>query len=157
MSQLIYLAGPISGLTYKESAHGWRQKFQREVDGRAWDDIDCVSPMRGKGFLDGEGPLKGDNNHPHPLASHPGILTRDAWDVRRCDLMVACFLECGGRISIGTCCEFGLAHAFDKPIITIMEPGNVHEHVFIRQMSGYIVPTIEEAAELAVILLTPGL
>ena len=120
------------------------------------DHIHPASPMRAKDFLIDAGVLRGspDAYHDHIMATSKGITTRDRNDVKTCDAMIACFLGVD-RVSIGTCIEFGWADAFRKPIICIMEPVNVHQHVMIAEMAGYIVETLEEAAALATALLTP--
>ena len=65
----VYLAGPITGLTYSAARHGWREHFAEMLPAH----ILPVSPMRGKDFLRGEKSLKGDPNmYPtNPLAFAP--------------------------------------------------------------------------------------
>ena len=48
----IYLAGPISGLTY-EGAQDWRDEFSASISA----EIACFSPLRGKEYLKMRGPL----------------------------------------------------------------------------------------------------
>ena len=43
----VYLAGPISGLSYEEARYGWRSEILGMIDG----DIDVLSPMRQEGHL----------------------------------------------------------------------------------------------------------
>jgi len=50
----IYLAGPISGLTF-EGAQDWRNYFTSKIS----PEIDCFSPLRGKDYLKIRGPLEG--------------------------------------------------------------------------------------------------
>lgn len=146
----IYLAGPISGLTYAESELGWRQKIRPLLP-----EFDLFSPMRGKSFLANAGPLQGA--YAQPMASGPGILGRDRNDVKNCDLMIACFLEDDGNISLGTAMEFGWADAWRKPVIMVAQPDNFHRrHPMLATSSVYIVEGLEEAAGLAKVLLLPG-
>lgn len=120
----IYLAGPITGLTYGEARHGWRKEFG-EIMSRQSPHIECFSPMRQKDFLEGQEDLKGDaealERLDHALARPHGILTRDFNDVTQRDAVVACFLG-AQRVSIGTVWEIGVAYAHKKPLVVIMEP-----------------------------------
>lgn len=151
----IYLCGPITGLTYGEAALGWREQFATLVPKH----IKCFSPMRGKKFLDGTGPIQCDPKayNGTVLASPKGVITRDAFDVRNCDVIVANFLG-AKAVSIGSCHEFGMAHILNKPVVLIMErEGNVHNHIFITETAGYWVDNLEEAAAAVTIMLTPGI
>jgi len=156
----IYLAGPISGLTYTEARCGWRETFVTELTRSGLDHIFCHSPMRGKEFLmQVDGPL-GSSERDYPkdaMATAAGITTRDYNDVKTCDAMVACFLESSG-ISAGTFMEFGFAWALQKPIIVIGPENDVNvRHVMAERVAGYRVDTIEEGVFLVGHLLTPGL
>ncbi len=161
-SKTVYLAGPITGLSYSEARNTWRH----EIASLLPEHIFPLSPMRNKDFLEDQSVLAGDPNmYPeHSLATPSGIVTRDRNDVRNCDAVVACFLGAMDRVSIGTCLEFGWADAFRKPIVMVIEDGpavaggdvNIHLHAFLTEIAGYRVPTLEEAAHLVTHLLTPG-
>jgi nucleoside 2-deoxyribosyltransferase len=167
----VYTAGPITGLNYQDSALGWRADLAKLLP----DHIRTLSPMRGKSFLKDAGILVGDPNmYPqHAMATAKGIMCRDGNDVMNCDLMIANFLG-AEKASVGTAIEFGLAHAYRKPVILVIERDgqmfrsnprpdeevplvNPHWHGMIQAIAGYIVPTLEEAAIIAAHLLTPGL
>lgn len=225
--QKIYLAGPITGLDYKEARLGWRKDFSDLLKARDAIHLECYSPMREKEFLEKEQCISGvaDYESLHGFGTPWGILTRDHNDVRTCDAMVACFLG-AKKVSIGTCVEVGFAHAYRKPLILVMEPEaiatesvenqyetvdflaamhgrgaimdelrkrgyldgtefviqgeepatrdtrvfiphgvkaipgvvkNPHDHVFLRACAGYVVPTLEHAADICISLLTPSL
>lgn len=160
----IYLAGPITGLSYTEARNSWRAEFATLVP----EHIHCFSPMRAKEFLQSEQVLRGDPGmYPEKALAIPkGILERDFNDVRTCDAMVANFLG-ATKASIGTCCEFGFAYALRKPVVMVIEPGqegmvgthrgpNPHFHAFLTEIAGYVVPTLDEAAHIVTHLLTPG-
>lgn len=152
----IYLAGPITGLTYGEARHGWRKEFG-EMMARQSPHIECFSPMRQKDFLEGQEDLRGDaealDRLDHALARPHGILTRDFNDVTTRDAVVACFLG-ATRVSIGTVWEIGVAYAHKKPLIVIMEPSRtevtdtkiVTEHVDPYQLgsSGVLHAELEK-------------
>lgn len=219
----IYLAGPITGLTYNDARHGWRADFAKLLKNRGAEHIECFSPMREKEFLENNQCIGGEAKYDSMdgFGTPQGILTRDHNDVYTCDMMVANFLG-AKRVSIGTCAEFGFAHAHRKPVIAICEksvevvtehkivteefpafwtpeqigdhikkkhgtdqlqvvsdvvdamsggdrilkikvPGkveivkNIHDHVFLRAIAGYWVPSLDAAADIAQSILTPGL
>ncbi len=159
----IYLAGPITGMNHDDARYGWRKKFADKLgDARrgTLDHIFCSSPMRGKEFLKAMGVLGSDQSQfsDHEMATSSGITTRDRNDVKTCDLMVACFLESGGRLSGGTFIEYGWADAWRKPIIVVgaKDDPNVF-HLMAEDIRGYHVETLEEALPIVVQLLTPGL
>ncbi len=156
----IYLAGPITGLSYDNARFGWRQVFAERMKVIA-PHVECFSPMRAKEFLSGHQALecagvdleKVNNALCRPL----GILARDSNDVAERDLIVANFLG-ADRVSIGTVWELGHAAAFRKKVIVIMEDeGNFHEHVFVTHNYGWRVNNLEEAALIAASVLTPGI
>lgn len=143
---LIYLAGPIGGLSY-DDAVGWREHAAKWLSERG---ISSASPMRFKSFLATEKAIK--DHYDHTLANPRAIYTRDRWDVSRCDLIIANLLG-AEKVSIGTVLEIGWADMFKKPIILVMEPGNIHDHAMINECAGYVVSTITEALEVAQALL----
>lgn len=155
----VYLAGPITGLTHDEARFGWRQQLKKIMDGAGAEHIHLSSPMRGKEFLKDFGVLTSGDGYPeHAMATSSGITTRDFNDVKTCDVMVACFLESGGRLSGGTFMEYGFAWALQKPIIVIgpKDDPNI-QHTMAQRVAGYRVDTLEEASVLLLHLLTPGI
>ena len=145
----VYLAGPISGLTFGESTD-WRVAVRREL---ADVGIDAFSPLRAKDFLASEGALEGSYEH-HPLSTAKGILTRDRWDVLTADLVLVNLVG-AERISIGTVMEIAYADSVRTPVVLAMEPGNAHTHPMLEQASGYIVHTLEEAVAITKAILLP--
>ena len=154
-NKMIYLAGPITGLTAEEARWGWRATFTALMPQH----IHSNSPMRGKGFLNSLGVLTSGKDYPeNALCTPAGIVTRDYNDVKTCDAMVACFLESNGKMSLGTAAEFGYAHAWQKPIIVVGPTDEINiRHIMLERMAGYRVDTLEEAANIVSLLLTPGL
>ena len=152
----LYLAGPITGISYEDARLGWREEFPKLLQPH----IECYSPMRGKDFLKKEMNIGGSpdamNNMNNAMASPSGILTRDFNDVLTCDAMVANFIG-AQRVSIGTCVEFGFAYSLRKPVVMICESkDNPHYHAFLTEIAGYVVSSMKEAAPLVNFLLTPG-
>jgi nucleoside 2-deoxyribosyltransferase len=155
-ARTVYLAGPITGLTYGKARHTWRRDFPMLLP----DHIHCISPMRGAELMDRAGVIKAGAEYEsqHHIENPKGIFTRDIQDVRRCDMVVANFLGAGVP-SIGTCVEFGAAYILQKPVVLVMEKGasdNPHLHAFITEVASYWVDSIEDAADIVTTLLTPG-
>lgn len=145
----IYLAGPIKGLTYDEST-SWRSQFQQLVG----PDIHCLSPMRGKEYLQKETVLEGTYPQ-YVMSCSRGIMTRDFFDCTRADAVVANFL--GAQVvSIGTVMECAWTYQARIPLITIIEQsGNPHDHPMMQEAFGFRVTTLEEAAHVARVVLWP--
>lgn len=83
----IYLAGPIRGLSYDEAV-GWREKVKQMLPRG----IETLSPMRKKEMLAGEKEIKGQ--YDGPLYCPRGFVTRDRFDVQRCDLVIMNLEKC---------------------------------------------------------------
>lgn len=147
VNKTVYLAGPISGLTYEE-ASGWRNEITAEL---AKFDIKCLAPLRAavhlrtrQGLLtdceilpDCEGAVKS-------MSTPRGVVARDKFDATRCDVLLVNLLG-AKKISIGTCIEIGWANALNIPIIVVMEPGNIHNHAFIRESASFITESLSDS------------
>lgn len=149
----VYLCGPIAGCTYDEARYGWRKKLAELIK----PEIPILSPMRQEGHLAevvGElGTFAPDN---HAIATQRAIVAKDKLDIRQSSLVVANFLG-AERVSIGSVVEIGFASALGKPIVLVIEPeGNVHDHLFVREMSDVRVSSIRDAADIVNALLLPG-
>lgn len=121
---LVYLAGPISGCDH-ELIMGWRKQA---IERLAKEEIIGLCPI-------------------DVTASDMDIkeiaIIRDKMDVERCDAVLM-NLTGAPRVSIGTMVELGWASALGKPIILVMEPGNIHEHAFVYTLADSAYKTIEE-------------
>lgn len=148
MKFLLYLVGPILGTSYGESTD-WREYVAKKLPGH----IIAVSPMRGKKYLSEEKNIK-HSYEEYSLSSSKGIVCRDRFDVMRGDAVLANFLG-AKTVSIGSSWELAWADLLRKPIIISMEKGNVHDHAFVRTAAGFIVPTLDEAIEIAIAVLSP--
>lgn len=151
----VYLAGPMTGLSYEKARFGWRREFSNLLPSH----IFCTSPLRGKEFLaEIKGELHGGDYPENALSTDAGILARDTNDVVTSDAMVACFLESGGKLSGGTFIEYGLAHLARKTVIAIGHPDDPNiSHAMARRIAAYRVDTLEEGADILIHLLTPGI
>jgi hypothetical protein len=143
----LFLAGPLTGISYGD-ALDWRQY----VASRLPADVIAFSALRGKGYVSKESVLR--NTYPDHLLSTPqGTITRDRFDISRCDALIVNFLK-ADRISIGTIMEMAWADAWRKPIILAMQAGNVHDHAFVRQVAAFITDDLDEAIQTAVDVVT---
>lgn len=137
---VVYLAGPINGLTY-EQAIAWREELRLLLPG-----FTILSPMRGKADLAGTGILKGP--YGQSLLCRPeAIVMRDLTDVDRADLLIVNGLQG----TLGTAIEVGYAVARQKPVVLI-EPleSSLRLHPFARRLPRVIlVETLADAAEFA--------
>lgn len=134
----VYLAGPISGLTSAEAV-GWREAVRGVLE-RSY--YRCIDPMRGHDSRRAEEALRADgHNWPYgPKA----VFRRDKHDVERCDVVLV-NLTAATRVSIFTMMEMAWAEEWNKFVLTVMEDGNIHEHLAVREASSLVVPTLEEA------------
>ena len=147
----VYLAGPISGLSYEECM-AWRTYVSSELKPR----IIGINPLRAKSYLKDTSIIEDSYEH-ISLSSSRGLTTRDYFDCNRADIIMVNLLG-AKRTSIGTCMEIAWGKMLQKPIILIMEPsGNPHDHAMIRESINYWVTTIEEAIHIAKCVLIPDL
>lgn len=152
----VYLAGPITGLTY-DDGNDWRVAVSDEL---ARHEITAWSPLRAKHFLREIGVLdaagKPDSAYIglNPLSEPKGIMTRDRFDTTRSD-MVLMNLVGAERVSIGTMIEAGWADAARVPLVIAMEEDNIHRHAMLNEAAGFIVPTLEEAVAVVKAVLLP--
>ena len=147
---LLYLGGPIRGLSYGESTD-WRAYVASKMPRH----IKVLSPMRAKKYLSGE-KILGNGYEAYPLSSQRGTNSRDRFDVGRCDMLFFNFLG-AMRVSIGSVKEIGWADAWRKPMVIVMEPeGNIHDHVLIREAADFRVTTLDLGSEIVISVLTPG-
>ena len=149
----IYLAGAITGESYGD-ATDWREYVRTRLS----PGIVGLSPLRAKAYLENETVI-GDcydsqNGVATPLSTSRGIMTRDFFDCQNCDIMLANLLGTE-KVSIGTVMEIAWAHAFNKPLILVLEDNNnIHEHAMIREATGFRVSTVDEAILIANSILT---
>lgn len=168
----VYLAGPITGLTYGDSVD-WRRFAERFLE--EWD-IEALSPMRGKKYLEAVGIIEdvsyGEDNAEWALSAAAGFTQRDHGDCMNSDVVLCNFLG-ADRVSIGTVLEVAWAHAYRKQLIVVVDAPidppadmhnkpwhdkngvlrspdgrNIHDHAMIRQVAGYVVPTLEHGLNL---------
>lgn len=136
----VYLAGPITGLSYGQTVD-WREDFASRLPN--W--IIPLSPMRGKAYLKHEAEIA-DKYDDAVMSTAKAITTRDRWDVQRSDVMVANLLG-AERVSIGTMIELGWADSARVPIVLVMEERNPHNHAIVREVAGIRVYGLYDAVQ----------
>lgn len=148
---LVYLAGPISGLSYA-GATDWRAYVHEEMP--SW--IKVLSPMRNKDYLGTEAAIS-DAYESTLLSNQSAITNRDRFDVRRSDMILANFLG-ATKVSIGTCIELGWADAFGTPVVMAIEDNsNLHDHAIVREIAGWRANNLDDAIAIVKAVLTPGI
>lgn len=145
----VYLAGPITGTSYKECTD-WRQKL---IDDLLKNNLVGWSPMRAKAYLAEETSV-GDSYESKILSCQRGIFARDMNDCRQLDAIIA-NVTGTERVSIGTVMEITAFWWQRKPIVLIMEKGNIHNHAMIREACPFIVHTLDEAVHVMTTILCP--
>lgn len=137
----IYLAGPITGVSYKDTTQ-WRDTLEFEPG------IKGISPMRMKEFLS----RKKKIGHSYPEQEIMGaarpIHTRDRYDCTHADAVLAYMpkeqAEIAGYPSLGTCIEMGWASAVGVPVVLVCDDKRVIGHPLVQGLAGWILPRLED-------------
>lgn len=140
---LVYLAGPITGLSF-QGCTDWREYATKEL---AKAGIRGLSPMRAKHYLAHLQSISGTGEEYAELgvlSTQKSVAARDRFDTRTADLVLMNLLG-AEKVSIGTMIEAGWADAFRVPIVLVIEPTNIHHHMMLREIAGFVVPTLDEA------------
>jgi len=149
MGNHIYLAGPITGLTY-DQGQDWRE-YAAGMLMRTFG-IETRSPLRAKEYLKTFGVLESQYLGVNPLSEPKGIVTRDRNDCTSAGVVLANFLG-AERISIGTVMECAWADLARVPIVAVMELENTHRHGMLTEVAGYIVESLEQGLAICVTIL----
>jgi nucleoside 2-deoxyribosyltransferase len=137
---LVYLAGPITGLTYADG-QSWRNYVSQNLP----TEIRAMSPLRSQEAILGSLGVLDETSYENPLCSDRGLTTRDRMDCTRADAILVNLLGTS-RVSIGTCMEFGWADMNRIPIVLVIEKsGNIHDHAMIRDVTGFRTDSLDEA------------
>lgn len=155
MRPSVYLAGPITGLTY-DDGQDWREALKKEFGVVG---IDAFSPLRQQSYLKKFGTLDAGGLNSsyfgaHPLTNPPGITDRDRFDVMTRDTILVNLLG-AERPSIGSVLEIGWADAYRKPCVVVMEEGNIHDHAMIHGCAGFVTDDLETAVDTVKAVLLP--
>ncbi len=163
MNRLVYLAGPITGLSF-EGATDWREWAKRELA-----DVGLVglSPLRAKNYL--AGVKKIDDAYPDfGMSTEQAITARDRFDCQRAGMVIFNFLG-AEKASVGSCIEVGWADSARVPSILVLEDPhevgdrpealatrrNVHDHAMVRTICGWRTNSLSDAVNIAKAVLLP--
>lgn len=156
VNKTVYLAGPISGLSFGE-ATDWRQLAKKTL---ADVGIKALSPLRAEVGLKNADSIKDSYTteelenvynlyrEANQVMLHSrGITTRDRLDCTKCSVILVNLLG-AKRVSIGTVMEIAWADANRIPLVVIMEAeGNLHDHAMVRECIGFRVTSVEAGLE----------
>lgn len=142
---LVYLSGPMAGLTYEEALNGWRRTAADHLMNHG---IIGINPGRGKDHKLPKELRLAKQGYEHTLiTSAKGITTRDLFDLKRSEFMLL-NLTGAKAVGIGSMIEIGWAHAFNVPIILVMEKeGNIHEHCIVDTCAAVRTDSLDDALE----------
>ena len=134
----IYLAHPISGLSYDQVA-SYYAKMKEDLSPK-WT---ILSPMTGKGELRNETTLRA-YDYDNPIATNKAIVHCDFWMVSRADVV---YVDLSGAKAVSIGCVSELAWAWSRQIHTVVFMGenDVHWHAFIIEMANVILTSRSEA------------
>jgi len=143
--QVVYLAGPMSGLPFEE-CRKWRDKatkyLNRLRDSRTREPLyHVLNPLRGHTELAGKEctPCYDD------VSAERADIRRDRYDVSRSDIILADLTDSEkvGKASIGTVCEIDQGWLQGKLIMIVMRKENPHWHSFLKDMAAVVFPDLD--------------
>lgn len=130
---LVYLAGPIGGLTWEE-ANGWRTYVTELLK-----PLNCLSPLRDievdgkmlslKGFTNTSDKKFLSNSRASGDLPFQILFDRDYRDVDFCNFLFVNMIGAKKK-STGTIMEVSRAFKRGIPMVLAMEPGNANEDIF---------------------------
>lgn len=138
---LVYLAGPMTGLTL-EQATGWRRLASERLEEAGFTILD---PTRGLTFLKPDDVIL-DGYDGHQFESKHAVVLRDKFDSTRSDLLLINLLGIS-RVSIGTMMELAWASLAGKFAIVIRDKGGVYDHAFVNETAGILVDNLDDALD----------
>jgi len=143
MKHIVYLAGPISGLSYTE-ANKWRADVTKQLNNEF---VECRSPMRLKDHLKTATNLSALGDDRDITTTTRGIMRRDHNDCINASVVLVNFLDTN-KPSLGTAMEIAWCYDRHIPVVLVMRPGDYHEHAMIQEAVAYITDSLEEGVRL---------
>ncbi len=138
----VYLCGPITGQSLSE-ATGWRQVVAAALAGQ----VQIIDPTREALDLARRcGAAATRVLTVERLLHGKRTVARDRFDVRRSDVVLACFLG-AKQASIGSIGEIFWADVMGKPVIIVREEDNPHNHDMLNEIAGWIFDNLDQAVE----------
>jgi len=142
----IYLAGPMSGLSWRE-ALAWRREAEAELS----KDWRLINPVRAQVPEDQQNEIieattQLDTKKVDIEVTATAVTAQDEFFIDQSDWILAYFLG-AGKISIGTVWELGYGWGTGKKIFSVLEPGSIHDHAFVRRRSHVFSPHLSDAIQ----------
>ena len=134
---IVYLAGPIVGHTHEE-AFGWRERM-----------ADALQNMNIVAIVPGADCELGEDGVLREAQRKVGLRAASADNaaIKYSDVVLVNLLG-AHRVSIGTMVELGWAREMNKPVLTVLEKGGLHDHPFVEWCSTVVVSTLEQALDI---------
>ena len=150
MKKVIYLAGPIAGLTETE-ATTWRKDVSARLSDASNGNIIGISPLRCE-------PVKPGMTYTTPGAvdkmwSDPRAINAKNWlDTESSDLVLAYLPKQMNdrRPSIGTIIEIGWTLGLKKPLIVVSDDNQMLDHPLIECNAAWRLDNLDDAVEVII-------
>jgi hypothetical protein len=144
----IYISSPISGLTYQDLES--QRVFSQTIASSSSNlNIFCPATL----VSSGSSPkFRNENKTYSPMIELSGANTPKSClylcrkGVKECDIFLLNLLNSKEK-SIGCIFELCWAKEFDKPIIVLIDPDNVHQHSFVLETATHVVNTLDQCIE----------
>jgi nucleoside 2-deoxyribosyltransferase len=134
----------MTGLTWREALE-WREDSRILLP--QWDLINPCRTQVPKGALDEL--IVGSTQEDKDLeltCTATGIVAQDLFFVDQSDWLFCNFLH-ATQISFGSAYEMGYARRAGKKILSVINPGSMHDQAFARRGSDIFTPSFEEAID----------
>ncbi len=137
----VYLSWPITGQDFAWATD--RRNYIKESIMSS--EVEFLDPMRAKEYLKDE---KNITLWDNPMFTAKSTITRDIFDVKNADVILLNFLW-AEKVSIWSITELARAYQRRKPVILVIEENDrIHNHPWIREMSGFVVHTLEDGIKI---------
>ena len=134
---IVYLAGPMAGLTVRECRE-WRLQATQRLQEAGFTILDPTRELLG---------LPADQVVAADADDKRVVFHRDKFDSTRADILIVNLLKAKSS-SIGTLMEMAWSHLSGKFIVTLIEKdGNPHAHTFVKEASSLILDDLDEALD----------
>jgi hypothetical protein len=140
----IYLAGAMSGLTWRE-ALGWRRECEAELS-KDWCLINPVRAQVRDDQMDEIIKLPSKEEYLPLHLTSSGICAQDEFFINKSDWLLCYYVNAKGP-SFGTVWEQAKAWEAGKLILSVITPGSLHDHPFTRRRSHVFTPHLHEAID----------
>lgn len=135
----IYLAHPVSGLSYEDVANYYvgMSMLLKQAG------YTILSPMTAKECLRTEKKLRA-HGYDNPISTNHAIIERDRWMVCKADIVYVNLMN-ATDVSIGCMMELAWAHDRGKHTVVSVPEDNVHRHAFVLEAADIVFDNHEDA------------